>query len=356
MALHPDCASSNTSHSAESTHITVSYPLSVLDLAPVASGSTTTETLKRSVELARLSENLGYERYWFAEHHGMPNIASSSPEILIAHIAAATQRMRIGSGGIMLPNHVPLRVAETFHTLEALHPGRIDLGIGRAPGTDPVTIQALRSFDAAQFPAHLAEVVGLSEGTLPADHPFHKVGVVPNDVSLPPIWILGSSGASAAFAGRQGLGYAFASHFSPAPAAPAFHAYRESFQPSERFPRPHGILAVSAVCADSDEEANRLATTMDLVWVRLQKGEFGTFPSPEEALAYEYTPQDRAVIQGYRALQVIGNPDSVRMQIDAMVRESGADEVMIVSNLHGHEARLRSYSLIAEAFQVEPVG
>ena len=331
----------------------MTLPLSVLDLVPVASGSTASEALQRTLDLARLADRLGYTRYWFAEHHGMPSIASSAPEILIGHVAAATERLRVGSGGIMLPNHVPLKVAETFHTLEALHPDRIDLGIGRAPGTDPTTIRALRSFDAEQFPAHLAEMITLSRGGFPEDHPFRAVRVVPSDVSLPPIWILGSSGASAHFAGAQGLGYGFASHFSPTPAAPALRAYREAFEPSEQFPEPHAILAVSAVCAETDEQADRLAATMDLVWVRLQRGTFGPLPSPEEALAYDYSPQERAVVQRYRALQVVGDPATVRARIEAMVDESGADEVMIVSNLHGHPERLRSYELIADAFGLQ---
>jgi luciferase family oxidoreductase group 1 len=190
-------------------------PLSVLDLAPVGAGSTASQAIRHTVELARLAERLGYVRFWLAEHHGMPNIASSAPEILIEHVASATERIRVGSGGIMLPNHAPLRIAEAFHTLEALHPGRIDLGMGRAPGTDPATSSALRPFDAEQFPQQLAELFALSRREYPAGHPFHKVRVVPADVELPPVWLLGSSGASARLAGSLGVGYGFASHFSP---------------------------------------------------------------------------------------------------------------------------------------------
>jgi luciferase family oxidoreductase group 1 len=328
----------------------MTIPLSVLDLAPIGSGSTASQALRNSLELARLADRLGYTRYWFAEHHGMPSIASSSPEILIAHVAAGTSRIRVGSGGIMLPNHVPLRVAEAFHTLQALHPGRIDLGVGRAPGTDPRTSQALRPFPAEEFPQHLGEVLGLSRGTLPPEHPFHTVRVVPGDVELPPIWLLGSSGASARLAGTLGVGYSFARHFSPTPPAPAFQAYREAFEPTAQFPTPHAILGAAVICAETDERADYLASSTDLVWVRLQRGEFHSIPSPEEALAYPYTPRERAVAEGYRKLLFVGSPDTVRAQIEEVVAETGADEVMVTSNIHGHADRLRSYELLAEAF------
>lgn len=325
------------------------FALSVLDLAPVGSGSTARQALRNTVELARLAERLGYHRFWLAEHHGMPSIASSSPEILIEHVASATERIRVGSGGIMLPNHAPLRIAEAFHTLEALHPGRIDLGIGRAPGTDPATSRALRPFDAERFPEQLVELISLSRRDLPADHPFHKVRVVPDDVELPPIWLLGSSGASARFAGSLGLGYGFASHFSPTPPQPALEAYREAFQPSPWFERPHVILAVSVVCAEDEERAEYLATSMDLTWVRLQRGEQGRLPSPEEALAYPYNPVERAVVANHRALVITGTPDRVSARLEELVAETGADEVMVSSMIHDHRERLHSYELLAAA-------
>jgi luciferase family oxidoreductase group 1 len=327
-----------------------SFTLSILDLAPIGSGSTATTALSNTVELARIAERLGYTRFWLAEHHGMPSIASSSPEVLIAHVAAATERIRVGSGGIMLPNHAPLRIAEAFHTLEALHPGRIDLGIGRAPGTDPATLRALRPFDAEQFPVQLTELLSLSRGDFPADHPFRTVRVVPDDVKLPPVWLLGSSGASAKFAGSLGLGYGFASHFSPTPPQPALHAYRESFQPSEWFERPHVILGISVVCAETDERADYLARSMDLTWVRLQRGEMGRLPSPEEATAYPYNELERAIVRNHRALVITGTPERVRARIEALVEETGADEVMISTMIHGHDSRMRSYELLAKAF------
>jgi luciferase family oxidoreductase group 1 len=322
-------------------------PLSVLDLAPVPSGSTPADAFRSMRELARLAERAGYVRYWLAEHHGMPSIASSSPEILIEHVATATERIRVGSGGIMLPNHAPLRIAEAFHTLATLHPDRIDLGLGRAPGTDQATSQALRPFPAEQFPQMLAELTGLSRREFPAGHPFHRVRVVPEGVALPPVWLLGSSGASARMAGQLGMGYAFASHFSPAPAAPPLREYREAFTPSDAFPEPHAIVAVSAIAAPTQDEAEYLATSMQLAWVRLQRGEFMPLPSPEEASAYPYNDVERSVVASYRGLQIVGTPEVVREQIEALAADSGANEVMVTTMVYSHEARLHSFELLA---------
>ncbi|HEX6631418.1 MAG TPA: LLM class flavin-dependent oxidoreductase [Gemmatimonadaceae bacterium] len=325
-------------------------PLSVLDLAPVGENGTASQALRDTVTLARLADRLGFTRYWLAEHHGMPSIASSSPEILIEHVASATERIRVGSGGIMLPNHAPLRIAEAFHTLEALHPGRIDLGIGRAPGTDPVTSSALRPFDAEQFPQQLAELMALSAGSFPPGHPFAQVRVVPADVRLPPVWLLGSSGASARMAGELGVGYSFASHFSQTPAEPATHTYRASFTPSERFPTPHVLLAVSVVCADSTEHAAYLARSLELMWVRIHRGEFLPLPSPEEAAAYPYTPHEQAIAESRGALQIVGDPPAVRARIEAMAAATGADEVMVTTMTYDPAERRRSYELLAGEF------
>jgi luciferase family oxidoreductase group 1 len=322
-------------------------PLSVLDLVPVRSGSTAADAMQESVELARLAERLGYVRYWFAEHHGMSGIGSSAPEILIAHVAAATSRIHVGSGGIMLPNHVPLRVAEVFHTLEALHPGRIDLGIGRAPGTDPATSRALRPFDAEQFPQQLEELLALSTHAFPPGHPFGSIRVIPQDVSLPPIWILASSGATAAFAGANGFGYGFARHFSPSPPGPPIRAYRDAFRPSQLFPKPHVILGVAVVCADSPEEAEYLATSTDLAWVRRHRGELLPLPSPEEASTYHYRPEDRQVIDANRVRQFVGTPAKVAAMIRHLVEDTAADEVMVTTMIHGKAERRRSYELLA---------
>lgn len=325
-------------------------PLSILDLAPVPSGTPAAEVLRRTVDLARLGERLGYARLWFAEHHGMPSVASAAPEILIAHVAAATTTLRIGSGGIMLPNHTPLKVAEIFRTLAALHPDRIDLGIGRAPGSDQMASRALRAVDGDHFPSLLAELLAFcGDGQFPEQHPYRSIQMVPADVPLPPIWLLGSSGASAQMAGAAGMGYGFASHFSPAPAAPALQAYRRAFQPSAQFARPHAVLVIAAVCAESDAQAQHLATTMDLAWLRIRRGEFRPLPSPEEAGAYPYTESERAAVREYRERTVIGTPTAVRARIGALAEAAGADEAMIVSNLHDHAARLRSYELLAAA-------
>lgn len=330
--------------------------LSILDLAIIGEGSTASDAIRSSVELAQRGEELGYLRHWFAEHHGMPSVASSSPELLIGHVAQATERIRVGSGGIMLPNHVPLKLAETFHTLEALHPGRIDLGIGRAPGTDQTTVRALRSFDPSKFASLLQELMSLSRQDLPSDHPFANVRVMPNDVSLPPIWILGSSGASAQFAGQMGVGYGFASHFSPTPAEPALQAYRANFEPSEQFPEPHVILAVSVICAETDDEADYLAGSLDLNRLRLQRGDFSPIATPEEAAAYPYSPMERAIIDKHRQRQFIGSPETVRRELLEFARKTQADELMITTFTHSPEARLKSYELVAEIFADEESG
>ena len=322
-------------------------PLSVLDLVPVRAGSSATDSLREAVELARATEKLGYARYWFAEHHGMASIASSAPEILIEHIASATTTIRVGSGGIMLPNHAPLHVAEAFHTLEALHPGRIDLGLGRAPGTDPATSRALRPFDGEQFPEQVREMLALSRRMFPPDHPFATVRVVPAGVPLPPIWILGSSGAMAGFAGSLGLGYSFARHFSPNPPLPAIRASREHFTPSAEFPEPHVILGVSVICAPTMEEADYQAASTDLGWVRLHRREFTPLPSPDEAIAYNYSPQERVIVEMNRQRHFVGTPEKVAATIRHLIDDTGANEIMVTSMIYGRAERLRSYELLA---------
>lgn len=327
--------------------MTKPIPLSVLDLAPVPTGTTPSEAIRRTVDLARLAERLGYVRHWFAEHHGMPSVASSAPEILIGHVASATTTLRVGSGGIMLPNHASLKVAEVFRTLAALHPNRIDLGLGRAPGSDQAASRALDASDGHDFPEQISELLAFcGQAPFAERHPFRNVKAIPDDTPLPPIWILGSSGASARLAGSAGMGYSFASHFSPTPAGPAFNAYVDSFQPSPQFPKPHAILGVAVVCAETDEEADHLATTMDLAWLRIRRGEFRPLPSPEEAKAYAFSEGERAAVREYRSRTVIGNPQKVREKIESLVRDSGADEVMVATNLHGHTERLRSYELL----------
>ena len=325
----------------------VVIPLSVLDLVPVRDGSTASASLRESVALARLTEQLGYSRYWFAEHHSMGSIGSSAPEILIGHIASATTTIRVGSGGIMLPNHTALRVAEVFHTLEALHPGRIDLGLGRAPGTDPATSRALRPFDGEQFPDQLTELLALSRQAFPADHPFASIRVIPSGVTLPPIWVLASSGATAAFAGSMGLGYGFARHFSPNPPGPAIRAYRDAFRPSSQFPAPHVILGVSVICAPTQDEADYHASSSDLGWVRLHRREFSPMPSPEEARRYAYNAQERVIVEMNRLRHFVGTPAKVTAMIRHIADDTQADEIMVTTMIYGVEERRRSYELLA---------
>jgi luciferase family oxidoreductase group 1 len=328
------------------------FGLSVLDVSPVSSGSDGAQALRNTLELSRLADRLGYERYWLAEHHNLPSIASSAPEIMIGHVANVTERIRVGAGGIMLPNHAPLKVAETFRVLEALHPERIDLGIGRAPGTDPVTATALRrsqdGLEAEDFPQRFGELLAFSGGGFTEDHPFRSVVAMPSDVGLPPIWLLGSSGYSARAAGEMGLGYAFASHFSPADPSPALLAYRESFEPSDSFERPSAILAVAVICGETNEHAERLATSMELAWVRMRSGNPGPLPNPEEAMAYPYTPAERRLADAYRSMQVVGDPRTVRARIEELAEHTAADEVMVTTNVYDHGERLRSYERLAK--------
>ena len=336
------------------------FGLSVLDVSPVSSGSDGARALRNTLELARLTDRLGYERYWLAEHHNLPSVASSAPEVMIGHVANVTERIRVGAGGIMLPNHAPLKVAETFRVLEALHPGRVDLGIGRAPGTDPVTATALRrsqyELEADDFPQRFGELLAFSGDGFPEEHPYRAVIAMPNGVGLPPIWLLGSSGYSARAAGEMGLGYAFASHFSPADPSPAMHAYRASFESSEDFGRPSAILAVAVVCGETDEHARMLATSMELAWVRMRSGDPGPLPSPEEAMAYPYTPAERHLADAYRFIQVVGDPRIVRARLEELAERTAADEVMVTTNVYDHAERLRSYERLAEVFDIARPG
>ncbi len=330
----------------------MNIPYSILDLSTVGTGATATQAISESVELAQIGEELGFKRHWFAEHHSMPSVATSTPELLMGHVAAATEDIRVGSGGVMLPNHVPLQVAERFHTLEALYPGRIDLGIGRAPGTNQETVRALRAVDASNFPGQLAELEGLSRGTLPAGHEFSSVQVMPDDVELPPIWILGSSGASARLAGQRGHGYSFATHFSQNDPRPALRAYRDSFEPSDAFDEPHVIMAVGVICAESQEHADFLAGSWDLAMLRLRQGNHTRFPSPEDAASRTYSPFEEKFIASHRRSQFIGTPDSVRDELESFVEMTDADELIVASFLHSHADRVTSLRLLADAMGV----
>jgi luciferase family oxidoreductase group 1 len=332
----------------------VRIPLSILDLSPVTTATSGAMALHNSLDLARLADKLGYTRYWVAEHHNLPAIASSAPDIMIGQIAATTSRMRVGSGGVMLPNHAPLVVAERFKVLEGLFPGRIDLGLGRAPGTDPVTSYALRrrQDDPAtdDFLERFQELILFEQQGFPENHPFSKVRAMPSDVPLPPIYLLGSSGYSAELAAQVGAGFSFAHHFSDFDPVAPMTAYRAHFKPSPQLAKPLAILAVHAVCADTDAEADRLATTVDLNFARRRKGEFSPLSSPEEAAAYEYSPIDRDRVAYNRARMIVGGKTAVLAQLQPLIAATQANEVMITTNIFDHAARKRSYELMAEAF------
>jgi glucosamine-6-phosphate isomerase len=329
----------------------VSLPISVLDLSPVPSGASGRDAVRNTLDLARAAERLGYARYWLAEHHNTPGMACPAPDVMIGHVADATSRIRVGSGGVMLPNHSPLRVAEAFRVLEALHPGRVDLGIGRAPGTDAMSAVALRrgGIGVDDLVAGLAELFAFAGDGFPEDHPFHEVAAEPRDVPLPPVWILGSSDYGAQVAAGLGLGYAFARHLNPRGAAAAMRAYRERFTPSARRSAPRSILAVSAICAETADRAEELAWSMALGVIRMRTGRPSTLPTPEEARTHRYTEPERDHLRRYRRAQVVGDPAGVRDELTALLDQTGADELMVLTMVHDHAARLRSYELIAEA-------
>jgi luciferase family oxidoreductase group 1 len=321
-------------------------PLSVLELAPVTAGADTAQALQYTTELARRVEELGYRRIWVAEHHNIPAIASSSPAVLIAHLAAVTSTIRVGSGGVMLPNHAPLVVAEQFGTLASLHPGRIDLGVGRAPGTDQRTALALRrtpdGLSAENFPSEFADVVRMLAGD-PS-----RLKAVPAPAELPEIWLLGSSGFSAQLAGELGLPFSFAHHFSAANTEPALELYRRSFRPSQWLDEPHTMVAVNAVCADTDERAELLARPGWLAFLRLRMGRPIALPTIEDAAAYEFTEPELEFVAQRRVGQALGSPQTVQAQLAALIERTGADELMLTNQVYGIKDRMRSYELIAE--------
>ena len=327
-------------------------PLSVLDLATVATGSSPARAFAETTALSIEVEQLGYKRLWVAEHHGMPAVASSAPAVLIAHLADATTTLRVGSGGVMLPNHAPLVVAEQFATLEALHPGRIDLGLGRAPGTDHVTARALRrtlDLGADSFPN---DVVELIKYLLPSDaapaHPFAN----PGNGYLPEMWLLGSSTFSAQLAGILGLSFSFAYHFAPREVDAALAAYRTNFQPSIVLDEPRVMVAVSVICAPSTEEATWLSGSSKLSIVQMRTGRPGQLPSPEEAALHEFTPIETEIAAEAMATHVIGDPDAVVDGLSALLERTQADEFMISTRLHSLESRITSYELLGEAWGI----
>ena len=321
--------------------------LSILDLSPIAEGSNAAQSFRNTLDLARHAENLGFTRYWLAEHHGMPGIASAATAVLIGHVAAGTSTIRVGAGGIMLPNHSPLVIAEQFGTLESLYPGRIDLGLGRAPGSDPVTARALRrnlASDADEFPRDVIELMDYF-----SDRPRQSVRAVPGAGLKVPIWILGSSLFGAQLAAHLGLPFAFASHFAPAQMMQALDLYRTTFKPSAELQKPYTMLGFNVFAADTDAEAHILATSMQQAFVNLRSGRPARLPPPLSGYAEQVGPAERAMLQSVMSCSAIGAPGTVRAAILDFVARTGADELMITSQVFDHQARKRSYTLTANA-------
>jgi luciferase family oxidoreductase group 1 len=342
---------------SDSEHAALPVPLSVLDVVPVTSADTAVEALARAGRLARLVDELGFTRIWYAEHHNMPGIGSTTPEVLTAHTAAITERIRVGSGGVMLPNHSPLTVAERYATLESLHPGRIDLGIGRAPGTDMRTARALRrSLDTGEdLDVQLAELMGYLAG-FPAGHPLERLRAYPRPGTLPQIVVLGSSDYGARLAAALGLPYAFAHHFSSQFSVPAMRLYRDEYRPSAAHPDPHAILTVSVVCADTDEEAVELASAWALSFVRLRTGHPPRpFPTRDEVASHEWTAGERELADGVLRAQAVGSPETVHAKLQRLIDATQADEIMVTTPVTDEAARHASFEVLAELRPAAPL-
>ena len=326
--------------------------LSVLDLAPVVEGSDPAAALANSTELVQVAERLGYHRHWVAEHHNMTWIASSAPAVIIAHLAANSETIRVGSGGVMLPNHQPLVVAEQFGTLESLNPGRIDLGIGRAPGTDQITAAALRRgvdpLSDEDLPRQLGELLGFFTGEWRSGHPYQAITAVPGEGAMPEIWLLGSSGYTAQVAGLLGMPYSFAHHFSAGNTEAAVQLYRSRFEPSDFLEEPKVMIGVGVICAETDEEARWLAGPSRLAFARLRSGRPGRLPTPEEAEAHDFTPDEEAVVSSVARGHIFGSPETVRTGLVDLIERTGADELILSTMVYEQKDRLRSYELVAD--------
>jgi luciferase family oxidoreductase group 1 len=330
---------------------------SILDLCPVSSGSSVGSALRASMQLATRADELGFHRYWVAEHHNMPGIASSSPAVLLGHLAMVTKRIRLGSGGVMLPNHAPLAIAEQFGMLEALHPQRIDLGIGRAPGTDPLTARALRGTRLAEsddFVARFGELLGFFRNSFPPEHPYSRIVSVPGLGSEPTIWILGSSDYGAQLAGQLGMPYSFAHHFAGGGTELALGAYRRSFEPGI-LPAPYSMIGVGVVCAETEDEARFLAGASALSFLNLRLGRPSRMPTPEEAAQRKYTVAEQEVIDQRLQHTIIGTPMQVKDRLLSLGEQMGVDELMLTTATHNPVDRIRSFELIADALGLSPL-
>ncbi|MFC4779147.1 LLM class flavin-dependent oxidoreductase [Paenibacillus sp. GCM10023252] len=325
--------------------------LSVLDLAPIVRGGTAAQSLANSLSLAQHAEKLGYHRYWLAEHHNMPGIASSATSVVISHIAGGTSTIRVGSGGIMLPNHSPLVIAEQFGTLESLYPGRIDLGLGRAPGSDGATSRALRrdgASDGQDFQLRLSELQDYFKAPAEGDAP-RAVRAIPGEGLNLPIWLLGSSGFSAQLAGQRGLPFAFASHFAPDYLMPAINLYRSSFRPSADLAAPYVMAGLNIIAADTEEEARRLATSQEQAFLNLIRGRTGQLNPPVSDMDELWNAAEKAIVRKQLGFAIVGTVETIRERLPVILEETGADELIVTSQIFDHQARLRSYELLAEA-------
>ncbi|NRF68926.1 LLM class flavin-dependent oxidoreductase [Aquincola sp. S2] len=324
-------------------------PLSILDLAPIVEGSDAAEALRRTLDLAQHAEAWGYKRFWLAEHHNMDGIACSATAVLVGHVAGGTKSIRVGSGGVMLPNHAPLTVAESFGTLATLYPGRIDLGLGRAPGTDQATARALRRHLATEhedaFPQDVLEL----QAYLGDAQPDQAVRAIPGVGTQVPIWLLGSSLYSAQLAAYLGLPFAFASHFAPDLLLQALEVYRSAYRPSKDWPKPHAMVGANVIVADSDDEAARLFTSLQQRFLGMQRGQRGPLPRPIDpaAMAALWNPREQAGVERMLAASAVGSPDTAKRQLDALIERTRADELIVACAVHDHAARLRSYELLA---------
>ncbi len=329
--------------------------LSVLDQSPVRSGAQPVDAIRETLALARRCDELGYTRYWLAEHHSTPALAGSAPEVLIAQVAAVTTGIRVGSGGVMLQHYSPLKVAESFRVLETLHPGRIDLGIGRAPGSDQLTARALGGSGAPEyFPQQVEDLLAFVHGELPPEHPFAKVRAMPTGPTAPEPWLLGSSDQSAALAAHFGVAFSFAHVINADGGAEVTRAYAREFKPSPWLAAPRASVAIFVVCADTHAEAEQLARSRDLFIARLYTGRGGRYPTVAEAEAHEYTAWERQIVEHARGRRVAGTPAQCRERLEAMAADYGVEEIVVVTITETPETRRRSYELLAEAFALPP--
>lgn len=337
--------------------MTGTLTLNVLDQSPVRAGATVTHAVNETIELARATERLGYRRFWVAEHHNTEGLAGCAPEIMVTRIAAATSTIRVGAGGVMINHYSPYKVAEMFRLLEVMFPGRIDLGLGRAPGSDPRTAQALAygsNVGIDQVPTKVHDLIAFLTDTEPSTDWLRTVVATPRASTVPDLWMLGSTNGGGSFAAHFGIGFSFAHFFGVMDGTQVMDNYRRNYQPSALYPEPRGNVGLFVVCAETNDEATRLAASRDLWRLRIDKGDIGPYPSVEEALAYDYQPFEQAQVEAHRHDAVVGDPASVKKQIEDIAARYGVDDITIVTITHDPAASIRSYELVADAFGLSP--